>query len=142
VFGVLVAEGVVGEAGDAALGVLDDGDLEQVVFGPGGWRPTNRWPTSTPLPIVAIRSTSSVSSATSARRAAIAFGSLTMPSAVAAKPPLTTSQTEKGSLRHQDEFSRDICGCAREPKRAFFGLLGWNSYGTEGAQPVAKVRPA
>ena len=26
-----------------------------------------------------------------------------------------------------------------EPKRAFLGLLGWNSYGTEGAQPVAKV---
>jgi hypothetical protein len=37
VFGVLVAEGVVGEAGDAVLGVLDDGDLEQVVFGPGGF---------------------------------------------------------------------------------------------------------
>ena len=27
-----------------------------------------------------------------------------------------------------------------EPKRAFLGLLGWNSYGTEGAQPVANVR--
>jgi len=27
-----------------------------------------------------------------------------------------------------------------EPKRAFLGLLGWNSYGTEGAQRVAKVR--
>jgi hypothetical protein len=23
-----------------------------------------------------------------------------------------------------------------------FGLLGWNRYGTEGAQPVANVRPA
>ena len=29
-----------------------------------------------------------------------------------------------------------------EPKRAFLGLLGWNSYGTEGAQPVANVRHA
>jgi hypothetical protein len=27
-----------------------------------------------------------------------------------------------------------------EPKRAFLGVLGWNSYGTEGAQPVANVR--
>jgi hypothetical protein len=29
-----------------------------------------------------------------------------------------------------------------EPKRAFLGLLGWNSYGTEGTQRVAKVRLA
>jgi hypothetical protein len=29
-----------------------------------------------------------------------------------------------------------------EPKRAFLGLLGCNSYGTEGAQPVANVRHA
>src|SRR5436190_16513570 len=27
-----------------------------------------------------------------------------------------------------------------EPKHACLGLLGWNSYGTEAAQPVANVR--
>ena len=35
--GVLVAEAVVGEAGGAALGVLNDGNLKQVAFGPGGF---------------------------------------------------------------------------------------------------------
>jgi hypothetical protein len=35
--GVLPAEGVVGEAGDAAQGVLDDGDLEQRSVRPGGF---------------------------------------------------------------------------------------------------------
>jgi hypothetical protein len=32
-----VAEGVVGEACGAALGVLNDGNLKQVAFGPGGF---------------------------------------------------------------------------------------------------------
>jgi hypothetical protein len=38
------------------------------------------------------------------------------------------------------EASTSIRGRWPEPKGAFLGLLRWNSYGTEGAQPVAKVR--
>jgi len=41
-----------------------------------------------------------------------------------------------------DAFRADICGCTVRAKAAVFGLLGWNSYGTEGAQRVAKVRLA
>src|SRR5205823_402335 len=45
---------------------------------------------------------------------------------------MTPSQLRKGS-------STSICGCC-PPKRAFLGLLGWSSYGTEGTQRVANVR--
>ena len=45
---------------------------------------------------------------------------------------LTPSQLRKGRRRHLRSLP--------EPKRAFLGLLGWNSYGTEGAQGVANVR--
>jgi hypothetical protein len=46
---------------------------------------------------------------------------------------MTPSQLQKGSSTLE---LRSL----PKPKRAFLGLLGWNSYGTEGAQPVANVR--
>jgi hypothetical protein len=38
--------------------------------------------------------------------------------------------------------STSVPGSWSSVKRPVLGRLGWNSYGTEGAQPVAKVRVA